>query len=52
VKAASLMKVDDEYRLQTKEGSAWDAAYREALGRVQADEPKMAGLRRDALEGA
>ncbi len=51
VKAGHLMKVDEEYRLQTKEGSAWDAAYREALGRVQADEPKMAGLRRDALEG-
>lgn len=50
--AGHLMKVDDEYRLQTKEGSAWDAAYREALGRIQGDEPKMAGLRRDALQEA
>ena len=47
-----LMKVDDEYRLQTKEGSAWDGAFREALARVQGDEPKMAGLRRDALQDA
>lgn len=50
--AGHLMKVDDEYRLQTKEGSAWDAANREALGRILGDEPKMAGLRRDALQDA
>lgn len=49
--AGHLMKVDDEYRLQTKQGSAWDAAFREALGRIQGDEPKMSGLRRDAIQG-
>ena len=50
--AGHLMKVDEEFRLQTKEGSTWDAANREALGRIQGDEPKMAGLRRDALQDA
>ncbi len=50
--AGHLMKVDDEYRLQTKEGSAWDAAWREAVARIQGDEPKMASLRRDVLKDA
>jgi hypothetical protein len=50
VSTGALQKVGDEYRLQTRDGSAWDGEYRERLGKIQADEQKIAGLRSRLLE--
>ena len=49
VQGGELMQVDSEYRLQTRESSAWDAAYREKQSRIFNDAQRMAGLRSDIL---
>ena len=49
VQGGELMQVDSEYRLQTRESSAWDAAYREKQSRIFNDPQRMADLRSDML---
>ena len=45
-----LMKVGEEFRLQTTEGAAWDLAFRERQQGVRGNEPEI-GARRDQLFG-
>ena len=46
----TLMKVGDEYRLQTTEGAEWDGAYREKVGALRQQESEIA-YKRDQLLG-
>jgi len=46
----TLMKVGDEYRLQTTEGAEWDRAYREKIGGLRSNEADIAH-KRDQLLG-
>ncbi len=46
--AGALMKVGDEYRLQTKEGSEWDREFRNRQTRLLNDEADLQ-IRRDQL---
>ncbi len=46
-----LMRVGDEYRLQTTEGAEWDRAFRERRAALRQDEGELA-RRRDQLFGA
>ncbi len=46
-----LMKVEDEYRLQTTEGAEWDRAYREKQSALQSNEVEIAS-RREHLFGS
>jgi len=48
---ATLMKVGDEYRLQTTEGAEWDRAYREKIGALRQQEAEIA-VKRDQFLGA
>lgn len=52
VAAGHLMKLGDEYRLQTKEGSAWDGEFRERYGKILADDHRISSLRQEALQAA
>ena len=47
---ATLMKVGDEYRLQTTEGAEWDRAFRERQAALRQDDATIAN-RRDHLFG-
>ena len=47
----TLMKVGDEYRLQTTEGAEWDRTYREKVGAIRNNESEIA-YKRDQLLGA
>ena len=49
VQRGKLMQVNQEYRLQTRESSAWDATYREKQSRIFNDPQRMADLRSDIL---
>jgi hypothetical protein len=59
VEAGPLTQVGEEYRLQTREGAAWEAEYRNRLSRLLNDAPALAGERAalvrssvsDALKG-
>ena len=43
------MKIDQEYRLQTNEGSEWDQAFREKQQAVRQDDTEIARLRDNAF---
>ena len=45
VEAGTLMKLDDEYSLQTREGSDWDAEFRGRRSRIANDAASMAAKR-------
>jgi hypothetical protein len=47
----TLMKVGEEYRLQTTEGAEWDRAYREKAGALRQRDADIA-VKRDQLFGA
>ncbi|MEJ7711065.1 MAG: BREX system P-loop protein BrxC [Pyrinomonadaceae bacterium] len=47
-----LIQVNDEYRLQTKESSAWDADYRDRFNKITGDEGRYASERADVLRTA
>lgn len=47
-----LMQVGTEYRLQTREGAAWEQEYRSRNQRIGADEARIAGDRTTALKAA
>ena len=52
LETGELMQVDVEYRLQTRDGAAWEQDYRSRNARVAADEPRIAGARTSALTTA
>ncbi len=47
-----LIQVDNEYRLQTRESSAWDADYRDRFNKIINDEGRYASERADVLRVA
>ena len=47
-----LMKVDDEYRLQTTEGAAWESEFRKRRASVLNDQPLIAARLKQCLEKA
>ena len=52
VQAGTLMKLDDEYSLQTREGSDWDAEFRNRTSRIANDAASMAEKRASLLGAA
>ena len=49
VAAGAIMKVDDEYRMQTREGSEWNQTYLEAKNKLLADTGKLGSERSQLL---
>ncbi len=49
VAAGAVMRVEDEYRMQTREGSEWNQAYLEARNKLLADAGKLGGERSQLL---
>ncbi len=47
-----LMRIDDEYRLQTEEGAEWEKDYRSRLAAVRDDASRMNQLRSERLMAA
>lgn len=47
-----LMRLDDEYRLQTEEGVEWEKDYRGRLAAIRDDASKLATLRTERLQQA
>ena len=52
VEAGTLMKVDDEYSLQTREGSDWEAEFRNRRSRIANDAASMAARRASLIGDA
>ena len=49
VTGGAVMKVEDEYRMQTREGSEWNQAYLEAKNKLLADAGKLGSERSQRL---
>jgi len=49
VTGGRLMRIDDEYRLQTEEGAEWEKDYRSRLAAVRDDASRMSQLRNERL---
>ncbi len=49
VNQGDLMRIGEEYRLQTREGAAWEAEFRAQLGRMLNDEARIAAERDQLL---
>ncbi len=47
-----LMRIDDEYRIQTEEGAEWDKDYRSRLAAIRDDASRMNQLRSERLIAA
>lgn len=47
-----LMRIDDEYRLQTEEGAEWEKDYRSRLAAIRDDATRMNQLRSERLVAA
>lgn len=52
VDLAVLLRIGDEYRLQTEEGKAWEGDFQECLRRLSNDPAHLAALRTERLRGA
>lgn len=52
VDQATLMKVGDEYRLQTRESSEWEREFSNRFSRIFADDSRVAGDRATAIRTA
>ncbi len=52
VEAGTLMKLEDEYSLQTREGSDWEAEFRNRRSRIADDVTSMAAKRASLLGAA
>ena len=50
VEGGKLMKIGDEYRMQTKQSSAWEGAFQECRGRLLQNDQQIASLRSDRLK--
>ena len=49
VTEGKLMRIDDEYRLQTEEGAEWEKDYRSRVAAIRDDASRMSQLRNDRL---
>ena len=49
VNEGRLMRIDDEYRLQTEEGAEWEKDYRSRLAAIRDDASRMSQLRNERL---
>jgi hypothetical protein len=49
VESGTLMQVEGEYRLQTRESAEWTAAYQNAEARIRGDDARIAGDRAHEL---
>ena len=47
--AGKLMQIGDEYRMQTKQSSAWEGDFQERRSRLLQNDQQMASLRADKL---
>jgi hypothetical protein len=52
VEQGKIQKVEDEYRLQTREGQEWEADFRRRETTVRGDAARTAGIRADHLRSA
>ena len=52
LESGELMQVGQEYRLQTRDGSAWEQDYRNRNARIAADAARVAGDRATAIKAA
>lgn len=52
VDAGTLMLINDEYRLQTRESAEWEADFRKRYARILADDPRIAADRDTELRNA
>lgn len=52
VNNATLMRIEDEYRLQTQEGSAWEGDYHSRLSQITSNPARLATIRTDLLRNA
>jgi hypothetical protein len=50
VASGAIMQVEDEYRMQTREGSEWNQAYHEARNKLLADPGKLGSERSQLLK--
>ncbi len=50
VASGAVMQVEDEYRMQTREGSEWNQAYQEARNKLLGDPGKLASERSQLLK--
>lgn len=48
----AVMKVDDEYRMQTREGSEWNQTYLESMNKMLTDAGKLGSERAQLLKSA
>ena len=49
---ADLMRIDEEYRLQTEEGAEWEKDYRSRLAAIRDDATRLSTLRSERLAAA
>lgn len=49
VEDGRLMRIDDEYRLQTEEGAEWEREYRSRLSAIRDDAAKLGTMRNERL---
>ncbi len=49
-KAGQVMRVENEYRLQTRESREWESGYRDRVTKLVSDDKQMASLRTDLLK--
>src|SRR5262249_59917067 len=52
VAEGAVMRVENEYRMQTREGSEWNQAYQAALTKLLNDDVKLASARSPLLKTA
>ncbi len=52
VAEGSVMRVENEYRMQTREGSEWNQAFQTALAKLAGDDGKLASERSQLLKTA
>ena len=52
VEQGKIQKVDDEYRLQTREGQEWEGDFRRRETAVRGDAARIAGIRSELLRKA
>jgi len=52
VEKGTLLRIEDEYRLQTAESADWEADYRKRLAAIRADETRIASERESELRKA
>jgi hypothetical protein len=50
VASGAVMPVEDEYRMQTREGSEWNQAYLESMNKLLGDAAKLGGERSQLLK--